>query len=382
LTVAKQDGPNGNNTMDEPTAKPMNGKVTPSNDNNFQAVVEKKREEFPHKPFAIFTHAYPDPDAIGSMMGLNWILSKAFGIESDIFYFGEVSHPQNTAIVNLLDPQLKKVQEEYHADRYGCHILVDTTPAHAGIGDRKIEFDIVIDHHKEMLNGNFNGVFIHYKTGACGSIVFKLMKTLCQECWLEDDNANDSRVATAMMAGVLNDSDWLTSDDLTEMDFDCYNSLFEFRNPTSFKSIIFFKRPKLWTDMKAVAAQRAEIDDEGNAVVGLGLIPESQRDLIADMATEMGSWASVETAIVFALVGCDQVEGCVRSQNNSINVHDLCKKLGGRCGSGGGKLAKGAYRYSLGGMAIDPDDDEDTKKQTWELIRVREMRRISKTLKK
>jgi nanoRNase/pAp phosphatase (c-di-AMP/oligoRNAs hydrolase) len=368
--------------MDEP-AKPMTGKVNVNNScDNFRALVEKKREESPHKPFAIFTHAYPDPDAIGSMMSLNWLLNKGFNVESDLFYFGEVAHPQNTAIVNLLEPQLKKVQEEYVAERYSGHILVDTIPANAGVGDRKIDFDVVIDHHKEILNGNFNGVFVHYKTGACCSIIFKLMKQFCKESWFEDDNATDSRIATAMISGIVNDTDYMVSDDTTEMEFEAYSSLFEFRNSTSLRNIIFFKRPKLWTDIKATSAQKAEIDDEGNAVVGLGLIPESQRDLIADMANEMGSWASVETAIVFALVGFDQVEGSVRSQNNSLNVHDLCKKLGGRCGTGGGKLAKGAYRYSLGGMAIDPDDDEETKRQTWELIRIRESKRITKILKK
>ena len=367
--------------MDETPAKPMNGKV-PNICENFRSFIEQRRVENPRKPFAIFTHAFPDPDAIGSMMGMSWMLSRAFGVESELFYLGEVSHPQNTAIVNLLEPQLKKVNEEYHPERYAGHILVDTTPSHAGVGDRKIEFDVVIDHHKEILNGNFGGIFMHYKTGACCSIVFKLLKHFCKDCWLEDDNATDSKVATAMISGIITDTDYMVSDDTTEMEFEAYSQLFEFRNPTSLKNIIFFKRPKLWTDIKATAAKSAEIDDEGYAVVGLGLIPESQRDLIADMANEMGSWASVETAIVFSLVGFDQVEGSVRSQNNSLNVHDLCKKLGGRCGTGGGKLAKGAYRYSLGGMAIDPDDDEETRKQTWELIRIRETKRISKILKK
>lgn len=367
--------------MDEPAAKPMNGKVTTGYE-NFKLLVEKKREESPHKPFAIFTHAYPDPDAIGSMMGMNWLLNKGFGVDSELFYFGEVAHPQNTAIVNLLDPQLKKVQEEYDGDRYACRILVDTVPANAGVGEQKVDFDVVIDHHKEILNGNFAGTFLHCKTGACCSIIYKLMRQFCQETWLEDDNASDSRVATAMIAGIITDTDNLVSDDTTEIEFESFSGLFEFRNSTSLKNIIFFKRPKLWTDIKAIAAQRAEIDDEGYAIVGLGLIPESQRDLIADMASEMVSWASVETAIVFALVGNERVEGSVRSQNNSLNVSDFCKKLGGKCGTGGGKLAKGAYRYGLGGMSIDPDDDEETKKQTWELIRVRETKRIGKILKK
>ena len=45
---------------------------------------------------AIFTHPSPDPDAIGSQMGLAWLLRKSHdNIEVDCFYDGHVSHPQN-----------------------------------------------------------------------------------------------------------------------------------------------------------------------------------------------------------------------------------------------------------------------------------------------
>jgi nanoRNase/pAp phosphatase (c-di-AMP/oligoRNAs hydrolase) len=369
--------------MEEIATKPMTGKVNNGAcADSFRQIIERKKQEVPGKPFAVFTHAFPDPDAIGSMMGMSWLLNRGFGVDADLFYFGEVSHPQNTAILNLLDPQLKRVQEEYDPTKYAGAILVDTIPINAGVGDLKVEFDIVMDHHKEIPNGGFSGLVVHNKTGSCCSIVFKMMRHFCQENWFEDDNAGDSRVATAMIAGIVNDTDYMVSDDTTEMEFEAYSSLFEFRNPEALKNIIFFKRPKFWTDTKAAAAQNAEIDDEGYAIVGLGLIPESQRDLIADMASEMVSWASVETAIVFALVGSERVEGSVRSQNNSLNVSEFCKRLGGRCGTGGGKLAKGAYRYSLGGMSIDTDDDEETKRQTWELIRIRESKRIAKIIKR
>ena len=57
---------------------------------------------------AIFTHPFPDPDAIGSMMGMKWMFSK-FGLPADLFYIGAISHPQNRSMVNLLDPELSLV---------------------------------------------------------------------------------------------------------------------------------------------------------------------------------------------------------------------------------------------------------------------------------
>lgn len=367
--------------MEEPIAKPI-GKAQPAaaHAENLRQLVLKHKDG--GKPFAIFAHAYPDPDAIGAMMGLNMLLDKSFGVESHLFYHGEVSHPQNAAIVNLLDPQLKRANEEYIPNNYGCRILVDTIPANAGSGEHKVDFDCVIDHHKDLPNGGYSGLVIHTKTGSCCSIVFKMMEQLMKDNWFDDDNDSDRKVATALMAGVVTDTDWMTSDDTTELESQTYSDLLEYRSPKNFRDIVFFKRSKFWIDTKAEAAREAEIDDEGYAIVGLGLIPEKDRDLIADMAGDILSWSSVETAVVFAVVGGDTLQGSVRSQNNSLCVPDFCKKLGGRCGTGGGKLAKGAYRYSLGGMCIDPDDDEDIRGQTWELIRKKETKRISKLIRK
>jgi hypothetical protein len=107
------------------------------------------------------------------------------------------------------------------------------------------------------------------------------------------------------------------SDDSTELEFKAFSELFQYRNSEFLKQIVFFKRPKFWIDKKAEGCSEAKINDEGYAVVGLGLIPEKQRDLIADMAEEMVSWASVETAIAFGVVGGDRIEASVRSLNPS-----------------------------------------------------------------
>jgi nanoRNase/pAp phosphatase (c-di-AMP/oligoRNAs hydrolase) len=127
---------------------------------------------------------------------------------------------------------------------------------------------------------------------------------------------------------------------------------------------------------KAEGCSEAKINDEGYAVVGLGLIPEKQRDLIADMAEEMVSWASVETAIAFGVVGGDRIEGSVRSLNPSLTVSDFCRKLGGKHGTGGGKHGKGAYRLPLAGFSIDADEEEEDVQEAWESIKKRETKRI------
>jgi hypothetical protein len=146
--------------------------------NDFAKVVKSKLSPGSVQA-AIFMHPHPDPDAVGSAMGLQWLLSKAFKVESHIFYEGDISHPQNNAIVNLLDPQLRRV-DEYKPDDYQLNILCDTVPKNAGVGECKVTFDIVIDHHKDSYINGHKGLFIHVKTGSCSAIVFSLMQFFCK----------------------------------------------------------------------------------------------------------------------------------------------------------------------------------------------------------
>lgn len=331
---------------------------------------------------AIFTHRCPDPDAMASMMGMSWVLQKSFGLESDLFYVGEVSHPQNGVLLNLLNIDLQRVEESYNSEDYGLRILVDTIPENAGVNGRSVDFDIVIDHHRE-LPSNFNGVLVHKKVGSCASIIYDLMKHFVpQDDWLDEDSDSDQKLATALIAGVVTDTEYMMSDDSTEFEFRTFSELFPYRNSSFLKKIVFFKRPKLWIDKKAEACTNARISEDGYAIVGLGIIPEKHRDLIAEMAEEMVHWNSVETAIAFGVVGGDKIEGSVRSLNPSLTVSDFCKKLGGKHGTGGGKHGKGAYRLSLAGMSIDPDEEEEDVNEAWESIKNRETKRIVRAIKK
>jgi nanoRNase/pAp phosphatase (c-di-AMP/oligoRNAs hydrolase) len=283
-------------------------------------------------------------------------------------------------MVNLLSPGLKKV-EDWGSANYGVKILVDTIPDHAGVVE-PTEFDVVIDHHRDLPR-DYEGLLIHRKAGSCAGIVYELMRDLVSDDeWLDAETDADTKVATALVAGIMCDTHFMLSDDCTEVDRHAFNELFEYRNSSFLTQIVFFKRRKFWIERKAAAVEQATVDEEGYAIVGLGLIPERERDLIADMAEEMVSWANVETAIAFAVVGGDRIEGSVRSVNSSLTVADFCRKLGGKHGSGGGKLGKGAYQLPLGGFSIDDDEDEVDQLQAWDAIKIREAKRINRVINK
>lgn len=350
-----------------------NGKVIA----DFDALLHKHAEG----KVAIFAHRCPDPDAIGAMMGLSWLMLRKYNIEAKFFYTGDISHPQNSTMCNLLDPGLLRV-EAYKADEYALRIVVDATPANAGTDGQDIPFDVVIDHHREI-PVDYEGLFIHRKYGSASAIIYEIIKTLVnrEELWFDDNVDFDQKVATALVAGVAVDTTFLCSDDSTEIDRLAFNDLFPFRNSKFLNEIVFFKRPKYWIEKRAIACVECQYEDEGIAIVGLGVIPDAHRDLVADIADYMLSWTSVQTAIAFAVVGGERIEGSVRSANPSLSVPEFCRRLGEE-GTGGGKMNKGAYRVILSPKIDLDEEDEPDIKEAWESIKRRELKRIARVVKK
>ena len=327
------------------------------------------------KKACIFTHPFPDPDAVGSMMGMKWLLNK-FNIDSILYYVGVISHPQNKSMVNLLDLELKSADHYSDSEDY-LKILVDTIPNNAGVSDNSINFDLVIDHHKDFPL-DFGGMYINLKTGSSCAAVYQLIELL--DLKFDEDNQNDNKVATAMMIGITTDTDFLMSDDCSDYEFLAWSKLFPYRDSLLLKQIVNFERPKFWIDSKAIACSKAVVE-ESVGVVGMGLIPSKHRDMIADMADEMVTWEDVNTAVVFALVDGNRIEGCVRTKASSVSVPSLCQELGGKFGKGGGKLGKGAYKYDLAGASIEEDDDEDIRQKFCDLIETKEIKRAFKIIR-
>jgi len=339
------------------------------------------KDRISYKKIAIFTHQSPDPDAIASMMGMEWLFRKKYDCECDLYYQGRISHPQNNAMDNLLDPGMKNIEDGWGGDgAYDLHILVDTIPSNAGVGDNEIDLDLVIDHHPDLPNGDFNGIVINLKAGSCAGTIFRLIEE--SDLAFDDDVDYDKKVATALIVGIMTDTENMLSPDTTEHETDAFKALCDCRDVNVLKQIVNFKRPKFWITAKAVAAEEAHYDEEGYCIVGMGNLPTKHWDLLADQADEMVQWDTVHTSIAFAVIGEDTLVGCVRSTNASITVKELCKKLGGKHGSGGGKQGKGRYTYDLGGLAFDPEEDEETKQETWTLIDKKERSRILRILKK
>lgn len=332
---------------------------------------------------AVFTHPSSDPDALGSMMGISWLLKKFYDVNVDCFYDGHISHPQNQRMCNLLDPELHLV-EDFDPTQYSYRIIVDTIPAYAALPEsiKPVDIDLVIDHHKDPPNGGFKGLYLNLKAGSCCATVHQLIRE--HGISFEDDNERDIKVATAMMIGIITDTEYQTSDDTTLYEHEAYKELFDFRSPEALKQITRYKHPKEWVQARANVAMKAhDRIKDGILIQGIGFITAGNRDLIAAVADDVLTWEGVETCVVFAVVDGSRIEGSVRSHDAALAVPSLCKELGGQFigGSGGGKLGKGSFKYDLGNFEIKSSDGEELKSKLWEYVEYKEFQRILKIIR-
>jgi len=323
------------------------------------------------KNVALFTHPTPDPDAIASMLIMQWILKRKFDIQSKIYYAGSVSHPQNRAMNNLLEPEMLS-SSQFDEDKFDATVLVDTIPEFSS--NKNIKYDLVIDHHVQSPSKDFEGIFVKSKLGSCTAIICKILKAL--ELEFKEDNEEDARIATAATVGIYTDTGNLLSVDCTIDDLESYREVFGVSNKSLLYKIVNFEMPRPWIEMMSKASLKSEIKN-GVAVVGMGIISSKNRDIISLMASQMSLWEGVNTAIAFAIVNKNEIQGSIRSASSGVSVDEKCRELAGKTyGNGGGKFGKGGYKIELAAGAIQDDEPEDIRQKTWELFEVKEKARI------
>lgn len=318
---------------------------------------------------AIIMHKSPDPDSMGSASGIQWMLRKKFGIDSDIFHEGEVSHYQNKTMVNILDIDLKLFEEyEENKDSYTKVIIVDVTTKNLPIK----KADVVIDHHR-VGEDSAEIKFIE-SLGSASTIVYEIIKSVEME--FEDDV--DAVVATALLFGIKNDTDELTSETSTDRDFSASFALINFVDRKKLANIINYPFPAYMIEMERELNREDNHEKKDSIFVGgVGIISESRRDCLPILADKMLRFEGVETTVVFAIVGQTDIVASVRSQNPSVDVSAFCKGIFGP--TAGGKLGSGGARIPLGSLlSIGDSPDDETSDEIWKVYRKMIFHKVNK----
>lgn len=291
-----------------------------------QEFVEFYKSQSTEEPVNICLHSAPDPDCVGSGLGISLFL-KSHNIESKIFYGGEISHPQNKTIVNVLNISMLKTTQPVK----GINICVDCTENNSMAEDATF----VIDHHKSTSKAKFQIIEPSY--GACSTLIWKLIKQI-------ELDTSEVNIYTALLLGIRTDTNDLISENMTRDDFIAYQELLDMADKEALQKVMNYPFPRYLYD-KRVVLHKDENSYEANGIFvgGIGFIPADQRDVIAILAEEYARMESVQTAVVFAITDKKNLEVSVRSTNVSLDVNQMCKDLfddygGGKTNAGGAKI--------------------------------------------
>ena len=286
--------------------------------------VDQMRSLFREKDriFILLQHD-PDPDAIGSALALRELLGRNRAT-TPIVTFGEVTRPENLAMLRLLEIHIDRIT---HGDlrQEGVRLaLVDVQPAY--FNQPLGEVDLVVDHHPKRAPFSTRYADIRTQYGATSTIFSEYLRAA--------DMEPSQRLATALLYGIKTDTLFLDRSSHTA-DLEAFTFLYPFANRAL---IARMERPALpRQDLEALgrALSRLQLDN-GVAVIHVGEI--EREDVIPQMAEFCLQIEGVEWSVVSGLCG-DRVVISVRNVGYVKSAGEIMKRIFDRLGSAGGHRA-------------------------------------------
>lgn len=270
----------------------------------------------------IAMHDTPDPDAMGSAVGMQYLM-KALGYASTIVYSGDISHPQNKTLVNILNLSFQKRKA---AEKYENVICVDGVEKNTS-GCMPA---FVIDHHKNVTSAPHQIIDPAY--GACSTLVYRLIREMLGEEWHQKES---TMIFTALLLGIRTDTNDLTSENMSLNDFAAYQDLLAVSDKESLQKVMNYPLPRYLYDHRlSLHREGNSYESNGTFVGGVGFISAAQRDSIAVLAEEYARMETVNTSVIFAIVDKSTIQVSIRSSNVSLDVGAMCTDLFGEYGGG------------------------------------------------
>ena len=162
---------------------------------DFLAALEGRRKVL------VLSHNNPDPDSMGGVFGLRFLIEKALGIQTSFGFRGNIFRAENLEMVHSLGMGMVPACE-LDFRRFDGIVVVDTQP---GFGHTVLPLDMpidaVVDHHVSPKTASgFEPRFSDVRTdvGATCSIVTEYLMDLGYEV--------PPRVATALLYGIRTDT--------------------------------------------------------------------------------------------------------------------------------------------------------------------------------
>ena len=290
--------------------------------------------------FILFTHSYPDGDALGSLIAFFKMLEN---LKKKVYMVCNSQMPYQYAFLpysSLIKKDLSFIDPDtgYTAVFLDCSDK-DRIKFNNAFNNKNIICTINIDHH--ISNTYFADInAVDGTKSAASEIVYILFEKYFNKYM-------DSEIAVALYTGILTDTGKFQYSNTTRdvhkiisslIDYDInpsqiYSNIYECEPFNKFKLLeIAFKRTKIFNDDKLIYSYLLEKDFRK-----LNL-PFSANDGIIELLRTANK---VKVAALFKEVSRNCFKVSLRASEENVNVSEIAQKLGG----GGHKMAA-AYTFS------------------------------------
>ncbi|MHC1585197.1 MAG: DHH family phosphoesterase, partial [Candidatus Syntropharchaeia archaeon] len=283
---------------------------------------------------AIVLHDNPDPDAIASGLALKYI-AESVGVDSEILYHGMIGHHVNRAFVNLLEVEMKKI-ENCNIDEFRKIALIETVPGANNSLPDGVEVNIIIDHHPlpaEEISAEY--IDIRPNLGSTSTLMTKYLQEL--------NLPIEKRIATALLHGIRTDTlgfkRGVHPEDLTAAAF-----LYPLADHELLEQI---ETPPMSTNALDVLGEaiRNRIIRGSILFTNVGFITD--RDALPQAADYLLNLEGITTVVIFGLNETHiYISG--RSKDVRLNIGDILYQAFGEIGSAGGHATAAAAQIPLG----------------------------------
>ncbi|MBU4334717.1 MAG: DHH family phosphoesterase [Candidatus Omnitrophica bacterium] len=279
----------------------------------------------------IQTHDFPDPDAIAAAFGLQYFLEEK-GIESTIFYEGEVQTNPVETMIEALEIKIKNIDEINIRDKDKI-IIVDGCKGNKNVTNQNGEIVAIIDHHQDEAPDDVPYIDIRSDYGSCSTIV---------AIYLKEENINlNTSVATALAIGIHIDTNSFRRR-FNHKDLEMYSFLHEKIDNDLLGSILLNNISQKELIVYEKALKEIKIDKK---FAFYHYPEECSQNLLGILANFFLSIKEVEFVALVAHSD-NKIIFSIRSENLEWNAAHIIKRVLKDVGSGGGHrdMAGGAIR--------------------------------------
>jgi nanoRNase/pAp phosphatase (c-di-AMP/oligoRNAs hydrolase) len=266
-------------------------------------------------------HNVPDPDAIASSLGLQYLLAEK-GVETKIVYDQEIEKVNSVKMLELFDVPMIPANKAYTLGEEDWAVLVDAQKGNANITDLPTDEVAVIDHHEYRGNKGYRFEDVRPEIGSCSAII--------ADYFFENRMVPPSKIATALLYGIFMDTDNLTRG-AHELDIEMFYRLYRLADIALVAELRGNEISLYDVHHFAEAFKTIEVYDE----LGFLKLTSVGDSLLGAASDIILSVVGINIVVAYSVRDAG-VKLSVRSINKKIKANDLVRHLVTDVGVGGG----------------------------------------------